>query len=532
MHEQFSSKPTSGYEASADVDQTRDGQIIDQLKTDPELKDDSGLPRPLFTIAGRDVVFRNRQETPTIAGRDIYVAGDVAPVRIGAKPESEYQKMLSYNDQRQADSEQAVIVVTNTPLGIVEAALELTDDTILGEWLEQVGEKMKSKQYNEESVQECIDYILAAISIDEDGMDVNSLDSDGFAVSLAALSGDAEAAAVVESRRQALLRNDMDRKAENYEMGREDLRDYEARGVEPLPLERMALVHTTAHEPEMSDQGEVLLRPAAQRREDELPRSTLHFTINSRVEVNAEAEDAWKIGDRMIVANLGHVVESNHGRLPEVLNGVDSYYSLNPGESLALDNASIVEAIQGDDTAVHNSLVMVHGNNIKYVLKSPDEYTAAEKTEIDTLANQVHIRSDLIPAYDKLLQEVALRTALQKQGIAFEDMDTPSPNGHGMHSHKLAGKIFATAASLGMGVATHFNQPHSRAEREMYAGMSQEYVGELSPKMVEATGSTNYIDAGLEMRRQQLVSGALPARPLAYKKNSTYAVPTFAGGSF
>lgn len=501
--------------------------VHEKLHKNSNLQDIEKLPRPSYIIAGREVVFRNRQEAPQLAGRDIAVLDSVAPVRL-EEQESRYDRTTDYLEQaRRVTSPEATIAVTNTPLGLVEAASALVMDKTQREGLKEVAAAMKRRDYADARAAGMVDLVMAAVSIDDEGRDREELDSDGFAVALAALTGDNEAGMILEAKRQALLANEASRVESARAQIQELAKNYEAGGVEPLPLEEMALVHVTTHELEYDEAGAILMRPAAQRREDEFPRSTIHFTLNSRVAAHAEAQDAWRVGDKMIVSNLGRTVAANDGKLPDVLEGVDTYYSLNPGEAIAFPDATVVEAV---DVLEDDRLVAVDevGRNVRYVLRDNDAYTAQQQREIQEMAERVQVPWSADADYRELLQEVALRTALDAQGIRPDVMDLPSVGGHGMRNGRLGERIHATAAQLGLLTGTHFNHPHSAAERDMFAGLRNDYVGVRPYKLVQPQGSPNFVDAGLANRRQQAVSGAYPARPYAYGENplaSATAIP-------
>lgn len=491
--------------------------IQERLKKDESSVDELGIKRPEFTIGDHQVVFRNRQEMPTFNSKDIAVIGaEVSPPLPTLKLNSEgvfvvrdVTDIIEYNKEHTLPIEAAegkTLVVTNTVEGIVRAAKELTDDESRRTQLAALEEAVKGGDYTSPQSLDSVDDILAAITIDDEGKLRDEYDTDGFALVLAAFSGDAEAKAIVDKKRSALLEGQA---AYDRENDRENLVRAESvfGAIEQLPLTEMALVHSTAYPIERDNNGNIILQAASQKRDDKLPRATLHFTVNSQVASNDGGE--WERSNKLIVGNLAKSIDASH-RNPYVLDGVDTWFTLNPGESIKLPDALVVEGV------VDGQLVEDSVEGVKYLDK--EVYTAEERSEIGRLSVDLGIDTSLYSGEDQtgdLLKEVALKRALLRQGVPLYAQDSPSGSGHGMTNIHLASRIQKTAAQIGAGWGSHFNHAESYFEKNVTNAMN----GPIHAPPESGSGyfrggvgwSTGGSGVALEVRRQVLVSGYVPA---------------------
>lgn len=119
-----------------------------------EVVDDNGVTRPEYTIGGRQVVFRTRQEEVQFGERAVTVPGGefVLPLNFqngDAEDPIEYSSGKDYVRSHQADSENNLLVVTNTPEGMLSAASLLHQDSEISELLSELAVDAGSNEYKD-----------------------------------------------------------------------------------------------------------------------------------------------------------------------------------------------------------------------------------------------------------------------------------------------------------------------------------------------------------------------------------------------
>jgi hypothetical protein len=391
--------------------------------------------------------------------------------------------------------------VTNTPAGILEAAATLSRSPEAKEHLVALLESAQSGRYAGAEMLDVIDGILGAVSIDDEGRPLDAYDTDGYAVALAALSGDEVAQGVVQMKRTAL------RDIEQATQERRMRAAYERSGdTEPIPVDQVCVVHATKYGIKRDEYGNVFLRPAAQERPDQFPRASVHFTLNSRVE--SHAMGAWDDTNRMIVARLDKTMEASKTR-PRVLESVDTWFINGPGEVTILPDAVVVEP-QADLVKP----IVDDGNGMIYFRSGENSvFNDAEQSELTQMANSLGVSDNDIsrlPDTSALAREVALRMAMQQQGIdVVRYADIPSSDGIKTGNQRLSEGVWSLAHRLGVESGLHMGRPEERLESE--ANRILHAVDRSDAVMQSADAPI--IDADLRARRQELVSGYLRATP-------------------
>lgn len=499
--------------------------INERLHKNEKMVDLEGVPRPTFHISGHEVIFRNRQEMPLIAGRSVRVVHpELTPPLPIEIPDSDGNfspidtaPMRAYNNEHTESKPGAheTLVVTNTLEGMVGAAKEICTNNEQRTQLDALTSLFEQKKYNEPASLDAMDTILASISVDDDGHMLDYYNTDGYALALSALAGDSEASRMVAEKVSVLRAEDSQRLLHRSEVNRTHMEQTEG---EPLPMEKIVLVHSTSHDIERDANGNIILTSAAQKRTDMLPRASLHFTLNSRVEDNDGG--SWALDNKIIVANLARAVDAS-GRMPSSLDGVDTWFNLNPGEHVTLPGAIVIEP------RTSGVLFESHDGRMSYLAK--ESYSSDEKAEINTLAREVGLPDDPEQNTTSVLRDIVLRQAMSQEGAPFELQDKPSSGGHGMSNDHLATAIHKTAANIGASWGSHFNSGAAAQERVISNAMmppnddsSDRFSGlyEVSPWHAEAQfkpdGWVNPSTIDLEVRRQYVFSGYLPARPVGY----------------
>lgn len=199
------------------------------------------------------------------------------------------------------------------------------------------------------------------------------------------------------------------------------------------------------------------------------------------------------------------MIDANR-RLPENFNGVDTWFSLNPGEGLKLPDALVVEPVDAIDSG---EVVKVDGDEVKSVSK--ESYSQSEIEEIAKLAKDLGMDYFDLESADAV-KEIALRMAMEKVGVPVDLMDRPSEDGHGMSSWNLNRRIARTGYALGIKSGIHHGTPEYHMERDSFFrmrdfGRGQEYA------TLGGENLDSYNHAPIEARRLALANGAYPARP-------------------
>jgi len=493
--------------------------VSEVLKKNPEVRDNHDRPRPTYEINGRTVVFRNRMENVDIPNNGVTVvaAATVRPLSISSLKkdvQEQYRQPLaevnSFNQKHANDSEGNILSVPNTPLGIVEAAIMLGAENVM-----PLRDKLLRGEYADPECQKLVDGLLGATTVDDNGEALERYDTDGFAVVLSSLAGNESARRIVETKSVALIRLEAERKQYNKEKGEQYIRERQEKGnplPESLPIEKMFMVHSTSHELEFDEQGNAIFIPSGQYEETGIvPRASWHVTINSGVFPHAKSDDAWGAQNRLVVAPLTEVMRETP-RL-EVLDGVDAWVVVSPGEQVKVPSPTIIEA-----TTSGEELVQRHGNTVRFLLK--EHYNEDEQQQIALLAGQYGaISIDSINGKDTLgadtLKEACLQMVLSEKGLSREERDRPATDGHGMANNLLAQRIMATAYTAGIRSGPHFHQLENNIEDQGPAQVLKNLTQKLlNPDKVGAnTGASPDYGAAIGARRQALVNGCLPAAP-------------------
>lgn len=499
--------------------------VTEILHRDETKRDIHGLIRPRFRIGGRTVVFRNRQEAVGFPGESVSVAGSelTPPLDLSLDEEMpdrrmekvrRFKKASAYNSARaleKVDAPENILAVTNTPEGLLAAALSLDIPSERRRVLTDMLRTASAGDYANPGMADLIDGVLGAVTINDDSKALEYFDTDGYAVALAALCGDDAAQESLMRKREALRQCEEKRKEAVAQEAAAWGERLEREGVEPVPLDQLCLVHSTAYEVERDENGTVVLAPGGQKDSPhKFPRASLHFTLNSRVYAHAQAQAGWGERHSLIVAPLQKAIEAS-GQMPEVLDGVDTWFVCNPGQAIKLPEAVVIRP-----QSVGDSLLEESDGELKFLAK--ETYTENQRREVRSLLTQYGLADDytiegMSPADQ--LKEIALHRAMAHLGVPAAVRDIPSSDGHGMRDSRLARRIYRTAAELGLRSGTHFNHPESRQELEFNSFMHDasnykkqyKYLPHTMPTRVGADG------AALGAVRQAFVNGYLDANP-------------------
>jgi hypothetical protein len=475
-----------------------------------EVIDKEGITRPAYTINGHEVVFRTRQESPVYEDSEVIVPGGKSVYPLERKTwndAAEDYKMTDesavreYVDSHQADAPR--IVVTNTPEGMLAAAALLTESDDDRKQLQELSAAFAAGKSWTELQKEVVDTMLAAVSVDDQGKLKANLDMEGWPLALAALSGDTMARLMIDTKREGLVEAERERASDPNmsEKAAAWQAEHGFEGSEPIPLEQLALVHSTSYDIQHDEDGNLILRTAGQQRDDRYPRASLHFTLNSRVGdvMGNGQQQKWADANKLIVANFKDVIDASH-TLPNRMAGMDTWFMLNPGEALKLPGALVVEQVE---KTPNDKVIEETETGVQYVLK--DTYTDEENDLLYGLSLNYGVGG---------AKDIALRMAMERAGVPIDLMDYPSSDGHGMRTPQLGSRVDATATSLGLPSGKHFETPEAYMEDEAYRDMPKR-LGKLAidPGGLRYKYMSAYSRAAIEARRQTLANGYYPARP-------------------
>ncbi len=210
-------------------------------------------------------------------------------------------------------------------------------------------------------------------------------------------------------------------------------------------------------------------------------------------------QQTWADANKLIVANFKHVIDASR-KIPNRMAGMDTWFTLNPGETLTLPDALVVEQVEATPSG---KVIEETETGVQFVLK--DTSTDEDWYFLRDLSIKYGING---------VKDIALCMAMERVGVPVDLMDGPSGDGHGMRSHVLDSRVNATATSLGLPSGKHFETPEAYMENQAYFNMPK-MLGKLAvdPYYLQVEFMSSYSDAAIEARRQALASGFYPARP-------------------
>ena len=429
-----------------------------------------------YKIGDKELIFRSFNEVPAIDGPAKWLNHtDVVPSMKSAAERA--------SNVVNSEREDAVLIVPTSPEGLVSAIREVSGDTeafadLLNENDGSFNVSEKSKMF--------LDSIIASTLFDDDGNERSSFEGtgavklpdngDGFALFVAGMAGDSEALELVNKKLEKYYERIDSEEVSRRERASSDLASLEARvdGLESLSKNEVLLVHSTPHDIERDDNGNIVLYSAASKREDRYPRSSVHFTANGEVQPHSLGQ--WNDSNKLIVTNFEDVHGANGN--PRTMSEVDTWYTLNPQEGMTLPNARVIEPSELENGA----LIEKDGDVYKY--HAAESYTSHQIEQIQAWAAQLGLAPK--DTYSEMLREISFRTAGRELGID----KYVSIQDHYSADSEFNDKYRKLADELGVNGGLHGNVAEGRLEKN------------LSPSM----------KASLEANRTLAWSGALKTR--------------------
>ena len=368
--------------------------IMRSIFTQSTVDDASGYSRPTFRLA-------NRKDEYVFSGAGESVSG------------------LQVSAGRNVKTLQA------NPVSLLEEALLVSPNNPK---IKSMLSNFKNKRFGSDETK-LLDDMAAAMAIDNRGGMSPVEQTSGLALVLASLAGDNKAQSMLSLKRQAFY----NRVKTEKEKEKQTLRAM-ANSAEEASLDELAFVHSTKHKFDRSDDGTVSLKPYAHHTlgtDEAVPRSTLHFTINSKVEDHLMG--SWGAGNKVIVTSGKRMFEDNGN--PAALRSIDSFWEVSPGQSLRLRNASVVNP--HSDEGAYRAELSNRGlidpksptpfliedkktNDVFYLVKQPGTYTEDDRIRIlESLKRDASkTNAKLIEGREaQLIEEAAMQAAMNQQNV-------------------------------------------------------------------------------------------------------------------
>ena len=418
------------------------------IYTKSEVEDIFGNIRPTYRLKDQDYMFRGYGEKPGVIGKTSTVK------ELDATPES----LLS----------EAIVLNPNDPK------------------LKSMLSNFKNKNFGKDEVS-LLDDIAAAMAINKQGEFSPQEKTSGLALVLASLSGDEQARTSVGVKKQAFYRKVEEARKKEIERNKAIQVDSEA-----ASLDELAFVHSTRHKIDRGPDGTVTLKPAAHHRlgtEESYPRSSVHFTINSKVEDHVMG--SWDAANKLIVTSGRKVIDANNN--PAALRSVDTFWEIGPGENMILRNASVVSPHNNQSIykreLVNRGIANPDGtlpflvddaarNDVLYFTKATDEYTNDDRIRIlqdlGRSPDEARALATTIQGQENsLLEKEALKRAMQQQKVAAEP-ETLGQWGYN-YNKDLDARIGALAQKRGISGEIHAGTPSAQLEKSALMPMGYDY---------------------------------------------------------
>jgi hypothetical protein len=388
---------------------------------------------------------------------DISVGEEIFPTyKIGNKQES--FAFQGYKENLSSLSKSGVTTVETTPEGLLSAALGLSPKN---RNISTMLDNFKNNKLGQEEYT-FLDDISAAVSINSKGVDPGVEKTDGFAMVLAALSGDKNAKKIIEYKRKKFY--DLVEKAKASNKSHRDASEYKPKEG-PVDPASVPVIHSTGYGVVRDKNGDVVLNPFGDFNigtDKAVPRGSLHTTLYAPVESHLMGQ--WDASQTRIVSSLENMTQANG--LPYNVNATDTWWQVNPGQGLTVPNPSIIRSFQ-DSKAYREELIrrgllqptemtppLSVDSGLKEVLHLQKEaYNSVERLQISRIAREMGLAREVVPGQEtQMLQEIALRHAKQQQGV---DAGKARLEQWGLSNEDLNQHIYRIAQQYGVDSGIH-----------------------------------------------------------------------------
>ena len=293
-------------------------------------RDTSGFNRHVYRLSdGSEVFFRGREETV-----DLDEALNRESIAVGSSSHwlQSPRESVSGEELREGRKDSDVsapilMSVSKTLTGVLEVARYRSPEN---KEIQELLTQCKQGIYSERA-HILLEELLACNLFGKDGFSGDEPHAEMLVID--ALLGDTESKRAVEMRVTALREFIAHNKQSEEQYLPEVLE-----GEKSLAISELMCVHATHFRPETREDGTVLIPSAASASDYKSARSSVHVALNHRVSSHVFGQ--WNDCPYVVVAPLeGVIAESGN---PYMLNTVDTWWVLNPGQPLVLPDAHII----------------------------------------------------------------------------------------------------------------------------------------------------------------------------------------------
>lgn len=336
------------------------------------ISDQYDFQRVKFSLGDTDYVFRGREELPVLSeqtdgiNREVLTTDEV-PVYTD---KNEFITWIKGQEEGsgEVEADSTEFIASDTPRGIIDAALKIIE-TGHGEKegegrLKALRKKLEDDETDDE-VLGLFDVIYTAGAVDLETGKTDGYGASPEAPMLAALalSGNELAQTIINTKRKIVDGEDekklFNRDREQLKRPGEPLSDAE---LEIMKNAHFIAVHTTPTLPKrINEHGDLGIFPSGEYELGEqthYPRETIHWSLNHAVDSHMMGD--FKGRRITIVDPLDELTRTNGA--PNVLFGVDTYFSANPGQPLVLSREASI--VQLKDGGLEQPIIARDGNNI------------------------------------------------------------------------------------------------------------------------------------------------------------------------
>lgn len=290
-------------------------------------RDVSGFNRHVYRLSdGTEVFFRGREEVVALEGRS-----GVAPLAVGSRSnwlaspsEPSSVESLIEATRENGISSPTLISASKTLSGVLEVAYFLSPEN---REIQQLRDELGRGVYSERAY-ELLDELVACNLFGKSGLTGDESQAEMLVIE-GLLGGDAakqEIARRMESfsefRSQSSRRSHLE-----PEPGQKALRPSE-----------LACVHATRFLPEMREDGTAQVSSLATATDHQFIRNTVHVALNHCV--SSHMYGSWEDCSYVLIAPFESVTQQSGN--PYMLNTVDTWWTLNPGEPLVFPEAHLI----------------------------------------------------------------------------------------------------------------------------------------------------------------------------------------------
>ncbi len=315
----------------AAVEKAKSSRELVETKLRPQdIQDQAGFSRRIYsfiTLTGKETKFslRGRYELPET---------DSSFKDIGTKPLDDVfvgNEFQSYKSSHRSEAER--IQTTKDFEGFIALSDQLIPDNPR---VEQAKQDIQNGVYSDDTIT-FINELVATSIIDDKGLVNSEINADAEALMILALSGNAEAQRLVQSKSEALLRMDDEKKQRAITEGKLRV-EGELKDVPDADMSRHSLVHIYEGPVERDEHGNVILRSTAYRPKaapfgQVILRDTIHTSIDGPV--GEHDLGSWDDIDTVVVAKAKNNIDKADTIRPE-----DTYFHIYPHQALTLEEAT------------------------------------------------------------------------------------------------------------------------------------------------------------------------------------------------